>query len=188
MDHIWISDHSQTVLFLWPRWSIAPSFLCLQEIATQVRPAFPTHVAPIRISLNLGRSLSVLCVYYSMSSQQQQHNENAESPLQKMLAYNDEWAKRPETQAWTSETAKSQAPRVLWLGCADSRISESLLCGTKPGEVFVHRNIANCFVRCFPLRLLILREPQELTCLASPTNASTAPRRPKCHVRLGLCC
>lgn len=75
-------------------------------------------------------------------------NDTSESPLETMMSYNHEWAERPETRDWISHTATSQAPRVLWLGCADSRISESLLCGTKPGEVFVHRNIANCFVSC----------------------------------------
>ncbi|KAJ7510051.1 carbonic anhydrase [Mycena galericulata] len=65
--------------------------------------------------------------------------------LLRFFALNAEWAKRVEAQepGFFAESATGQKPQVLWIGCADSRVPESVVTAVRPGEIFVHRNIAN---------------------------------------------
>ncbi|MGD9545068.1 MAG: carbonic anhydrase [Methylocystis sp.] len=48
-----------------------------------------------------------------------------------------------EHVAYYQSIAKRQSPKVLWIGCSDSRVSEDVITGSKPGTMFVHRNVAN---------------------------------------------
>ena len=58
---------------------------------------------------------------------------------------NKKWAeeKLGEDADFFKNLAKEQNPEYLYIGCSDSRVSMEELMGLKPGEVFVHRNIAN---------------------------------------------
>ncbi|KAL7747536.1 hypothetical protein RI367_007128 [Sorochytrium milnesiophthora] len=62
-----------------------------------------------------------------------------------LLAANKRWAQQvhEHNPAFFEQGAAGQSPKILWIGCADSRVPESKICDLAPGEVFVHRNIAN---------------------------------------------
>ncbi|MBA3057587.1 MAG: carbonate dehydratase [Gammaproteobacteria bacterium] len=65
-----------------------------------------------------------------------------------LLKNNRAWAARMELQrpGFFSQLAKQQSPRYLWIGCSDSRVPANEITGLEPGEIFVHRNIANVVV------------------------------------------
>jgi len=68
--------------------------------------------------------------------------------LQHLIDNNRNWAARMEIQrpGFFSQLAHQQTPKYLWIGCSDSRVSANEITGLDPGEVFVHRNIANVVV------------------------------------------
>ena len=65
-----------------------------------------------------------------------------------LLKGNKAWVARMEKEDphFFEGLAKGQNPPVLWIGCADSRVPANEITGTKPGSIFVHRNIANMVV------------------------------------------
>ena len=70
------------------------------------------------------------------------------STLEQVLAYNRDWAEgvRREDPGFFRRLSQQQAPKFLWIGCSDSRVPANQILGLAPGEVFVHRNIANVVV------------------------------------------
>lgn len=70
------------------------------------------------------------------------------SALQHLFDNNRVWAARLEAEqpGFFARLARQQTPRYLWIGCADSRVPANEIIGLAPGEVFVHRNVANVVV------------------------------------------
>lgn len=68
--------------------------------------------------------------------------------LQELFESNRQWAADVESRepGFFSRLLKQQTPQYLWIGCADSRVPANELVGLLPGELFVHRNIANVVV------------------------------------------
>lgn len=67
---------------------------------------------------------------------------------EKLLSENKTWARNQvETDAeFFKRLSALQTPEFLWIGCSDSRVPADKITGTQPGEIFVHRNIANMVV------------------------------------------
>ena len=67
------------------------------------------------------------------------------SKISKLFKNNQKWAenKKIKTPNFFQETCIEQKPKYLWIGCADSRVPPTDILGLEPGEIFVHRNIAN---------------------------------------------
>lgn len=67
---------------------------------------------------------------------------------EKLLLENKAWAteKLEDDPEYFNRLAHLQTPDFLWIGCSDSRVPANEITGTQPGEIFVHRNVANMVV------------------------------------------
>ena len=65
-----------------------------------------------------------------------------------LFAHNRVWAAEMERErpGFFSRLMQQQAPKYMWIGCSDSRVPANQITGLDPGEVFVHRNVANIVV------------------------------------------
>jgi carbonic anhydrase len=77
--------------------------------------------------------------------------------LQHLLDHNRRWAAQIEAErpGFFTKLSQQQSPRYMWIGCSDSRVPANQITGLDPGEVFVHRNVANVVV------------PTDLNCLST---------------------
>lgn len=68
--------------------------------------------------------------------------------IEKLLRDNKAWAGgvKAEDPKYFERLARLQEPEFLWIGCSDSRVPADKITGTQPGEIFVHRNIANLVI------------------------------------------
>ncbi|MCW8814722.1 MAG: carbonate dehydratase [Chlorobium sp.] len=76
--------------------------------------------------------------------------------LKNLFDQNREWAEKVKESDpdFFLKLSKQQSPEYLWIGCSDSRVPSNQIVGLLPGEIFVHRNIANVVV------------PSDLNCLS----------------------
>ena len=74
--------------------------------------------------------------------------ENTPETLDDLFAHNRAWSARMERDrpGFFTSLVKQQTPRYMWIGCSDSRVPANQITGLEPGEVFVHRNVANIVV------------------------------------------
>lgn len=65
--------------------------------------------------------------------------------IEKIFARNHAWSKEriAESPDYFQRLSNLQQPEYLWIGCSDSRVPANVIAGLEPGEVFVHRNVAN---------------------------------------------
>jgi carbonic anhydrase len=77
--------------------------------------------------------------------------------LQDLFDHNREWAAAMvrEKPTFFTDLLAQQSPQYMWIGCSDSRVPANQITGLAPGEVFVHRNVANVVV------------PTDLNCLST---------------------
>ncbi|TLU64173.1 carbonate dehydratase [Thalassotalea litorea] len=70
------------------------------------------------------------------------------SDIDHLFEQNKQWAQKitSDQPEFFDQLSKQQTPEYLWIGCSDSRVPANQLLGLPPGEIFVHRNIANVVV------------------------------------------
>lgn len=68
--------------------------------------------------------------------------------IEELFVHNREWAQQMERDrpGFFTGLLSQQKPRYMWIGCSDSRVPANQITGLEPGEVFVHRNVANVVV------------------------------------------
>lgn len=68
--------------------------------------------------------------------------------IERLIANNQAWSQqvKEDNPHFFTKLAESQRPRFLWISCSDSRVPAEQLTGLQPGELFVHRNVANLVI------------------------------------------
>ncbi len=71
--------------------------------------------------------------------------EKEHTTIEQLFENNKRWVQKVSTRhpEFFENLSSQQAPEFLWIGCADSRVEANSILGLIPGELFVHRNVAN---------------------------------------------
>ncbi|MCB2378950.1 carbonic anhydrase [Hymenobacter sp. BT635] len=91
-------------------------------------------------------------------------NDSSSTGMNEILENNRKWVegKKAADPDFFNNLSKGQQPRYLFIGCSDSRVPASAITGTGPGEMFVHRNIANLVVHSDMNLLAVLQYAVEV--------------------------
>lgn len=132
---------------------------------TELRPrtvvALSSHGSIRRASAPLPLSIPPCPLHHTR--RHHHHNNNMDDTLARLFNTNEQWSEavKKADSSFFENSAKAQSPKVmlpcspsssvnipifvfqiLWLGCSDSRVPESVITASPPGHIFVHRNIA----------------------------------------------
>lgn len=94
-----------------------------------------------------------------MTDEREPGREEVEQSYLELLDGNRRWVGEclAEDPDYFKNMAQGQSPKYLWIGCADSRVPANVITGTRAGDVFVHRNIANVVVHTDTNMLSVLQ-------------------------------
>ena len=83
---------------------------------------------------------------------------------EKLLVNNKEWSKEQQKAdpEYFKRLENQQTPEFLWIGCSDSRVPPNQITKTQPGQIFIHRNIANLVVNTDQNLLSVLKYAVEV--------------------------
>lgn len=134
--------------------SFAFLYFCISYMsllsAPRAPPKTPTsNVEPLPVSTNHSPSTALdqhsPSPHLTLLTKKTNHPLPQPDKVQLAIRQNKEWAEKTATThpQLFPRLAAGQSPEILWIGCSDSRVPETTIMGLQPGDVFVHRNIAN---------------------------------------------
>jgi len=98
---------------------------------------------------------------------------------EKLLLENKAWAQEKKSfePGYFEKLAKDQKPEFLWIGCSDSRVPADIIVNAQPGDLFVHRNIANQIIATDFNSLSVIQYAVQVLGGALPATAGSGARQ-----------